>query len=328
MSGAGHAVVTGCAGFIGSTLVAELLAAGHTVTGIDKSEPLQAPRLATFREHPDLRLLCCDLGRIEGNLNGEIVGVLSEADVVYHLSGNTENRSANAEWHADLDVTVGGTVGLLDAVVRGGTAPIVVLASSQLVYDPSGSADGDVPPLRPRSQFGAGKLAAEGFVSAYAHEFGFRARSCRLSNIIGPSFRRGIVHDFTRSLFESPWLQVLGDGSQRRSFLTAEDCARALMSATHDTPPETSNVVEVFDVSNFDTISALEVATIVGNECPYIEPEILVEGKPAAWRGDVGSVHAPPHALTARGWTPRHDSAETVRETVRILFDELDQEEQ
>lgn len=328
MSGAEHAVVTGGAGFIGSSLIAELLAGGHTVTAVDKMEPVQAPRLAALRRHPGFRALRHDLGRTKGDVDADLVALLSEADVVYHLSGNTENRSAEAGRHADLDVTVGGTVGLLDAVVRGGAAPVVVLASSQLVYDPSGSTDDGVAPLRPRSQFGAGKLAAEGFVSAYAHEFGFRARSCRLSNIIGPSFRRGIVYDFVRRLLNDPSrLQVLGEGSQRRSFLTVEDCARSLVSTARDTELDMGGIVETFDVSNLDTVSALGVATIVADECPHGEPEVVVEGTPAGWRGDVGSVHAPPHALTARGCTPRHSSAEAVRATVRTLFHELEREE-
>lgn len=323
MSAAGHAVVTGGAGFIGSCLVGELLEAGHKVTVIDRIDPAEAPRLTAYLSHPRLRSLRHDLACAD--TDADLAALMAEADAVYHLAGNTENRSAQAGRHADLHVTVTGTVGLLDAVVRGGAAPAVVLASSQLVYDSEAGAEGPAP-LRPRSLFGAGKLAAEGFVSAYAHEFGFRARSCRLSNIIGSSFRRGIVNDFVRRLLDDPrQLHVLGDGSQRRSFLAVEDCARALMSAAQDAALVVDAPVRVFDVSNVDTISALEVAALVADECPHGTPDVTVEGTSTAWRGDVGSVYAPPHALTARGWTPRRGSSEAVRATARALFHECGQ---
>ena len=326
MSSAEHVVVTGGTGFVGACLVEKLLAAGYAVTIVDRVTPEQAPRLNGLREHPGLRAVRHDFG--SGEARDDLDAAVAEATIVYHLAGNTENRSAHAHHHADLDITVNGTVSLLDSVVRGGAAPVVVFTSSQLVYDPAGATTDARPPLRPRSLFGAGKLAAEAFVSAYAHEFGFRARACRLSNVIGSSFRRGIVHDLVRRLLDDPrQLHVLGDGSQRRSFLAVDDCARALMMAAHDASAESAAPMAAFDVSNIDTTSAVEVAGAVAAECPVGKPELTIEGNSTAWRGDVGSLHVPPHALLTRGWAPRLNSGEAVRVTARELFRDLSRED-
>lgn len=319
MTDASTALVTGGAGFIGASLVAELLARGHTVIALDRMPLTGASRLIPFTGQPRFSYLQNDL--VQDSQTESLANSIAAVDKVFHLAGNTENRSTHAGIHADLDVTVAGTVRVLDAVVASANTPTLVMTSSQLVYDPSVAQRPH--PLEPRSLFGAGKMAAEAFVSGYAHEFGFPARICRLANIIGPNFGRGIVHDFVHRVSQDPTqLTVLGDGSQRRSFLHVQDCVAALIhiSSCRDLP---DSQVLALDVANTDDISVLEVAHIVAAECSSATLAVTSEGTHRAWRGDVGTIRVSPDLLTATGWSPTRGCADAVRDTARAIFDGL-----
>jgi UDP-glucose 4-epimerase len=317
MSERATALVTGGAGFVGAALVAQLFSHGDTVIAVDRVPLQEASRLTAYTGQHRFSYLQHDLAQDSGG--DLLVEAAAAAGTVFHLAGNTENRSAHCAAHADLNSTVGGTVRVLDAVAASST-PTVVMASSQLVYDPRGRQCPRA--LQPRSLFGAGKMAAEGFLSGYAHEFGFRGRICRLSNIIGPDFGRGIIHDFVHQLSQDPTqLTVLGDGSQRRSFLHVQDCAAALIHVAGGTCQDTP--VVALDVANTDDLSALEVAHIIATECPSGTPAITTEGTRQAWRGDVGTILIRPDELTATGWSPARGSADAVRDTARTMFSNL-----
>lgn len=306
-------LVTGGAGFIGSALVHALVGAGRSVSVIDRMPWEQADRLhsldtARLTYHQaDIR----DLQRLAEIVPGH--------SVVHHLSSNTENRGDRAARTADFDITVGGTVTLLEALApHPGTT--VVLTSSQLVYGRAadgGTLDEDSTVPRPTSRFAAGKLAAEAFLRAYAEELDLRAAVCRLSNIIGGRMRRGIVHDFVAGLSAHPdEIKVLGDGRQDRSYLHVDDCVRALTTAADNASPE----CPVFNVCNLDTTTAAQVARIVGQECPTGDPAISFTGGERGWTGDVPTLRVRPTQLTARGWTPVLSSDEAVRAVARALF--------
>ncbi|WP_035849862.1 NAD-dependent epimerase/dehydratase family protein [Kitasatospora azatica] len=313
----GPALVTGAAGFIGSALVAELLRQGVPVTAVDRLPWTDADRLhqlagaSGFGYHP------VDIGA-----DGTLTDLLRGQDVVYHLSANTENRPDRAGRDSDLRDTVGGTVALLESLPRE-HAPTVVLTSSQLVYAADGrggavtEAAGTV---RPITRFAAGKASAEAFLSAYAHENGLRTAACRLSNVVGPGMRRGIVHDIVQRLREDPErIRLLGDGWQTRSYLHVADCVSALCAAA--SLRETFRAV---NVCNTDAISAAEVAAVVAEEFPHGNPSISTAGGGQGWAGDLPTLRVHPEVLLGRGWRPVRDSAAAVRDTARSLFATLD----
>ncbi|MFJ9508240.1 NAD-dependent epimerase/dehydratase family protein [Streptomyces anulatus] len=316
-----HAVVTGAAGFIGSHLVTRLLATGHQVTAVDVAPWPTAHRLRAAAPHPDLRYHEADL-RDTRTLRQLTRG----ARRVFHLGANTENR-ADRSGRADLDTTVAGTVALLEALAEH-PPQCVVMTSSQLVY--GDRAAHDTPqterPPRPTTRFGAGKAAAEAFLSAAAHETGFRAVSARLSNIVGAGMRRGITHDFVNRLRQDPTrLTVLGDGSQTRSYLHVADCAAALTTlaeASGDPRSATWEAFEPFDVCNTDATSAADVARIALAEFPGTDGQITFGAGQRGWNGDIPTLRVQPNRLLALGWQPHLTSAQAVRRTVRELIAE------
>ncbi|MGV9706015.1 NAD-dependent epimerase/dehydratase family protein [Streptomyces sp. NPDC003483] len=306
-------LVTGGAGFIGSTLVEQLLQEGRHVTVVDQTPWEDASLLHAPGIAEDINYHQADIRDVEA-----LRTIVSGHDTVYHLSSNTENRGDIAGRSVDLEVTLGGTVALLESL-RETTVSTFVLTSSQLVY---GSPDRQVLTetdglLKPESRFAAGKLAAEAFVSAYAHEMRIKGAVCRLSNIIGGQSRRGIVPDLVRKVRNDPTvLEVLGDGSQMRSFLHVEDCARALRLVAE----RSLETFDVFNVCNSSVTSAATVARIVAGESPSGRPTVAFAGGDRGWRDDVPTLRPSCDRLAQLGWASRRTSDEAVRVTARELF--------
>ncbi|MFB6848994.1 NAD-dependent epimerase/dehydratase family protein [Streptomyces sp. NPDC056373] len=317
-----HAFVTGAAGFIGAHLVTTLLRNGVRVSAVDRVPWDGANRLRPHAHAPGFRYQEADL-RDTHTLEQLARG----ARFVFHLAAHTENRSWAAAARADYDTTVGGTVSLLEAVARHPPA-VLVMSSSQLVYGDGAGAPAEesarVP--RPATRFGAGKAAAEAFVSAAAHECGFRTVAARLSNIVGPGMRRGIVHDFVERLRRDPGrLTVLGDGRQTRSYLHVSDCAEALTTLARSHAGRdgaTGRRFDAYDVCNTDATSAAEVAEISVTEFPGPPGEIVCGEGGQGWTGDIPTLRITPQRLLALGWRPKLSSHAAVRAAVRELLTE------
>ncbi|MBV9023277.1 MAG: NAD-dependent epimerase/dehydratase family protein [Streptomycetaceae bacterium] len=313
------AVVTGGAGFTGAALVSALRKDAVPVTVLDRVDWAQAFRLHEFDGTDGFVY-----HQVEIEDPDRLGTLLEGASVVYHLSANTENRGDRAGRFADLRSTVAGTVGVLEALAsqRQRTVHTVVLTSSQLVYAPVTNGDRiteHTGVLAPASRFAAGKMAAEGFLSAYADELGLTAVSCRLSNIIGPGTKRGIVHDIVARLADDPHrIRLLGNGRQTRSYLHVDDCVAALRAAA---APDTGRY-EVINVCNTDSLSAATVARLVAEEFPHGTPEVVTVGGDSGWRGDVPTLAVWPEKLLARGWRPGRTSSEAVTDTARALLTE------
>lgn len=302
-----RALVTGAAGFIGTALTRALLARDHAVTMLDlRLAPVEDPNAR--QEVVDVR----DRDRIADLVGGH--------DVVFHLAANTENRPGLAGRWDDCDITVGGTVALLEALVAD-PPTVMVLTSTQLVYgSDAGSADELTTALRPATPFAAAKAAAEAFLCAYTERTGARGVACRLANVVGPGVPRGVVADLSARLCRDPQrLRVLGDGRQRRTYVHVDDCVSALLTAAEASGPGFA----AFNVSNRDSIDVAEVARIIAGCCPDGAPEIEFAGG-SAWQGDATVLHPDPGRLLALGWHLTHHSREAIWSAAHAMLGPVD----
>jgi len=310
------ALVTGGAGFIGSHLVDYLIDDGGEVCVIDD---LSAGSLGNLKRwEGDSRF-----SFVQGDLlsPGEVLGALDGCDAVYHLAANPEVRASRASPEDHFRQNVEATYSLLEAVRRVGGVELFVFASSSTVY---GEADvvptpEDYGPLKPISHYGASKLAAEALVSAYASMYGFRAVIFRLANIVGPRSDHGVIYDFVNKLRVDPGkLEVLGDGSQSKSYLHVDDCVRGMVLGAE----KASERVEVFNLGSDDRVSVMEIARIVIGEMGVDGCEVLLTGGVdggRGWAGDVKVMQLDSSRLRSLGWAPRMSGVEAVRVTAHIL---------
>jgi UDP-glucose 4-epimerase len=307
-----RALVTGGAGFLGSHLVARLLADGHAVVAYDN---LSSGRLAFLEgslAHPRFRFVRGDLLDAPG-----LAGAMDGCDTVFHLAANPDVRAGLRDPSLDLRQETLATYNVLEAMRRRGVGR-VVLASSSTVY---GAAPGpgmreDGGPLLPISPYGAGKLAAEAWVSALSHLHGWRAWILRLANVVGPRLTHGVIYDLCAQLDGDPrQLVVLGDGRQSKPYLHVSECVDGMLFAVE-------HAVERVSLLNLSCDSTVDVATIARLvlRARGLDPDAVplrYTGGSAGWPGDVPQVRLSTERLGALGWRARWSAREAVERAVR-----------
>ena len=307
-------MVTGGAGFIGSHLADCLIENGWEVRVIDNlssGAKENVNRLA--------RLDVVDLKKVS-----EIVDVDWQVDVVFHLAANPEVRAGRAEPSVTFYDNVVSTFNLLEAMRKGNVKTHVFLSSSTVYGEASViPTPEDYSSLRPISVYGASKLACEALSAGYAGAYGIRSLILRLANVVGPRSTHGIIPDFVRKLRHNPKrLEVLGDGTQKKSYIHVDDCVDGIQAALKGFLRSDSKYT-VLNIGNDDVASSLEIARIVAGEMRLegvlIEPTGGVDGG-RGWPGDVKTMLLSIGKLRALGWAPRYSSSEAVRLAARSLL--------
>ncbi len=314
-------LITGGAGFIGSHLVKLLVNSGFKVIVVDN--------LASGRKNYITELLNrnnLEFYRIDLREKDEIMGILRNINVVFHFAANPEVR-IGAQNPGDIwSNNVVATYNLLEAM-RENKVRYLVFASSSTVYGEASKipTPEDYAPLEPISIYGASKLACEALISGYAHTFKIRSLVIRYANIIGPRLRHGVIYDFIMKLKRDPSrLEILGDGSQRKSYLHVSDAIDATMHL-FNVFRENDKLFDVYNVGSEDWITVREIAEIVSRAMglnPKFEFTGGVEGG-RGWVGDVKYMLLDISKLKNTGWVPRLNSREAVEKTAHELVSEL-----
>jgi nucleoside-diphosphate-sugar epimerase len=240
-----RALVTGAAGFLGSTLVEALLDAGADVVGIDaflsnydpsrKRANLEAAlRRGGFRLHE------ADLRR------AALPPLLDGVTHVVHLAAIPGVRASWGEAFRDYaEHNVLATQRLLEAVRSARSVERMVVASSSSVYgSPTRFPTPEDEPPRPLSPYGVTKVATESLLQAYRASYGVPAVSLRYFTVYGPRQRPDMgIHRFFEAARAGTPVTVYGDGGQTRDFTFVEDAVRATLAAlTRATPEPAYNV--------------------------------------------------------------------------------------
>jgi UDP-glucuronate 4-epimerase len=238
-----RAVVTGCAGFIGSSLTDRLLAQGWDVLGIDSFEDYYArdikeANLSDAGRHPaftlvegDLVELASDEGAVKaGTSLREIVG---SADHVYHLAAQPGVRGS---WGRSFETYVRNNVlatqMLLECAKDVGVESFVCASSSSVYGDAATLPMDEAAECRPFSPYGVTKLASEHLARLYARNFGLPAVSLRFFTVYGPRQRPDMAFNrFIRAALEDRPIEVFGDGSQTRDFTFVSDIVDGIVAA-------------------------------------------------------------------------------------------------
>lgn len=223
-------LVTGGAGFIGTNLIRCLSGSHARIRVLDN---LSAGR----REDLD----DLDLEFIEGDIQDtEVVDrAVRGASKVIHLAANTSVVDSVTNPELNMEVNVRGTFNLLRASVKHGIERFIFASTGgAIVGDVTPPVHEDMPPS-PISPYGASKLAAEGYCSAFWGAYGLRTVSLRFSNVYGPfSYHKGsVVAKFFRQIQLGKSLTVYGDGEQTRDFIFVGDLCRGIAGALEAAVP-------------------------------------------------------------------------------------------
>ena len=316
-------LITGGAGFIGSHLTDHLMKAKCDVTVLDNLTSGSLKSIEPWLKNERFKL-------IEGDLKdpADIEGAITGAELVFHLAANPEVRVGETDPTVHFQENLTATFNLLEAMRKSASAKTLVFASTSTVYGETEifPTPEDYGPLIPISTYGASKLGCEALAFSYAHTFGLRTLILRLANVIGPRAAHGVLFDFIKKLKANPRrLEILGDGTQKKSYLHIEDCLSAILRVTNNFL-EGEDRTGVYNVGSLDQITVRTIAEIVVEEMDLRGVEFVftggVEGG-RGWRGDVKFMHLSVERLMKMGWKPKYNSEEAVRLAVRELLKEM-----
>jgi UDP-glucuronate 4-epimerase len=302
-------LVTGAAGFIGSTLTERLLAEGRRVVGFDSFDPFypeshKQANLASALRSGGFSLVRADL-RDAAALRRVFTG--ERFDAVVHLAALAGVRPSLERPAEYADVNVRGTAALLEAAVRAG-GPRVVFASSSSVYGER--SDGPFresdPVERPVSPYAATKRAGELVAHTFHHAWGLSVTCARIFTAYGPRQRPDLaIRKFADRLLEGKSLPVFGDGSAQRDFTYVDDLVEGLVRAIdRDLGFALLNFAGGRTVSVLEVIQALERELGVRAEIDW-QPEQTGDVR-TTW-GDISAARA------ALGYDPRVPFEEGLR---------------
>lgn len=303
--------LTGGAGFIGSNLADRLLALDERVVVFDNLSTGQQNFLNAALGHPRFEFVygdALDLNAITQAMEG--------ADFVFHLAANADVRFGTSHPRKDLEQNTIATWNVLEAMRRTGVGRIAFPSTGSIYGEPHVfPTPEDAPFPVQTSLYGASKLAAEGFIQAYAEGFGIEAHIFRFVSILGPRYSHGHVYDFHKQLMEHPdRLYVLGNGLQRKSYLAVADCIDAMLLAIS----AGGGAVQCFNLGH-DTYCAVNDS--IGWICDYLglEPRIEYAGGERGWTGDSPFIFLDCSRMRALGWRPKQSIRDAVVDTVRYL---------
>src|SRR4051795_10981248 len=218
-----EALVTGGAGFIGSTLVRLLLARGYAVRVYDDLS-------SGSREHLDEREVELVVGDVR-DLDS-LTAAVRGADVVFHLAAGAGVVDSIENPLANFDLNARGTLVALWAAHQAGV-PRLVFSSSNAPLGANAYPADEQKPVAPLSPYGAGKATGEAYCSAFHGAYGLDAVAVRFSNAYGPrsAHKGNVIPTFIKKLLAGEELVVYGDGEQTRDFVFVTDLANGLIRA-------------------------------------------------------------------------------------------------
>jgi UDP-glucose 4-epimerase len=312
--------VSGGAGFIGSHLVRWLLKDQRIqrVVIFDNFSSGQLSHIQEMSHDPRLEIAKADLKELSA-----VSSAMAGCDTVFHLAANPD--IARAVTQPDIDFWEGTylTQNVLEAM-RENKVRKIFYTSGSGVYgeNPEAAFREDYGPCIPISTYGASKLACEGLIAAYCHMFELCGRAFRFANVVGSRQTHGVGYDFVRRLKADPTrLRILGDGTQKKSYVHVDDVLAAMRVADE----RATKPYDMFNVATDDYITVREIADLAVQVSAISPGKTAYEftGGDRGWKGDVPIVRFDCSKIKALGWQAQRTSAQAVTDAMKAMREEL-----
>ena len=293
-------LVTGGAGFIGSTLVDRLLAEGHQVDVVDD---LSMGRLNNLADARSARGSEFSFHQLDVR-SPEVVELISRRrpEVIFHLAAQADVRVSVQRPVFDAEVNIIGTLRVLEGARAAGTGRIVFAGSGGTLY---GEPDVEDLPIRetvahrPLSPYGVSKKSAIDYLVAFRELHSLEFCALALANVYGPRQdphgEAGVVAIFAARMIEGKPATIFGSGAQTRDFVFVDDVVDAMVRAS------SRGGGLVLNIGTGKEVSVTELHDVMASMCATHVPAVHADGRPGEL---LRNALDPSRAGIHLGWRP------------------------
>lgn len=313
-------LVTGGSGFIGNHLCEKLLSMGHKVIAFDNLSLGVERNISRLRKSEYFTFIKGEI--LDENQFGSIFQK-NKFDVIFHFAANSDISSSSKSPKIDYMNTFQTTIAVLEQARLHEIKEIVFPSTGAVYGDTNLAVAEDTGPLIPISHYGAAKLASEGFLSAYSHNYGIKIWVARFPNVVGEYATHGAIYDFIKKLRITPdELEVLGDGQQNKPYIYVKEIVDAILFIWENSHDE-------FNVYNIGVDTQTKVSYIAETviSCMSLSAKIKYTGGSRGWVGDVSQFKYDFTKLKNLGWQPKLSSNEAVKISVEKILEEQENAE-
>ncbi len=306
-------LVTGGAGFIGSNMVELLISKASKVIVYDNLSSGSFDLIKQFSTSTKFRFVKADLLDVP---RLKKIMIEEEPDAIIHFAANPDIQLGTKNTGLDLEQGPIATHNLLEAA-RLSNVKSILYSSSSAVY---GKADikptpENYGPMKPISLYAASKLACEGLITAYSNLYGINYYIYRFANVVGKNQTHGVIVDFIKKLNKNKrYLEVLGDGKQKKSYIDVIDCVAAIIYAYEKAKPN--------EILNLATRGQTSVDSIAAQVISKIAPKAKIHytGTEQGWPGDVSNTYIDNKKMQSVGIKLKYGySDDVVKHAIKIL---------
>ncbi|ASO17799.1 UDP-glucose 4-epimerase [Actinoalloteichus hoggarensis] len=305
-------LVTGGAGFIGSTLVDRLLADGREVAVVDDLSRGRRENLTAALDTGRATLHELDIA------DSELIELVDRVrpEVVFHLAAQIDVRVSVADPLLDARQNVLGTINLAEASRRAGVRKIVFSSSGGSIYGtPDALPIAETVPVDPQSPYAASKVSGEVYLNTYRGLYGLDCTHLALSNVYGPRQdphgEAGVVAIFAEALLAGRPTKVFGDGGNTRDYVFVGDVVAAFAAAAGEAGSGRRYNIGTGVQTSDRSLHTLVAAAAGAADEPEFHPARLGDLRASALDSTA--------AARELGWRPAVDVAEGVRRTVEYF---------
>ena len=306
-------LITGGAGFIGSHLDDALIARGHKITIVDNFVLGRMENIAHLVGNANFRLYEADLLDMP-----KMQKIFAEGkfDMVYHLAANSDIQKGGKDPMVDYNLTFNTTFNVLQLLKEYEIKKFFFASTSAIYGETYDVLNEDYGPLKPVSNYGAGKLASEAFISAFASTYHIQTWITRFPNVVGERFTHGVIYDFIHKLQKNPnELEVLGNGEQCKPYVYVKDLVAGIQFVINNS----NEPYNVYMLGSDTRTKVKEIAAMVIEEMG-LNASIRYTGGDRGWVGDVPEFRYDLTKVNNLGWKASYDSNGAVRKAIQMAL--------
>lgn len=316
-------IISGGLGFVGINFAKKISEFSNEIFILDNQKNGNLNWIKFFNLQNKATFIKCDLSDLEETFHSieEILKLTSEEIQIWHFAANSDIPSGTNNSDIDLRDTFMTTYNLLKICQRYNIKNFY-FASSSAVYGDHGTKpiNENMGPLMPISNYGAMKLASEAQCFAAFESFLEKLRIFRFPNVVGIPATHGVIMDFINNLMNNPKkLNVLGDGTQQKSYLHISDLIDGMIYLSQDKFDQITN--PIFNLaSNNDFVT---VRWIAEQTVKLVSPEakITFGESNKGWTGDIPKFSYDTFKANNLGWYPSLNSKKAILKAIKEIFE-------